>query len=155
MQHAVLHPGIGVVKFFACVTASSDIAAILGCKGCWGRAGYNYLAQMVAPWDTLRQKPLFQWNSMMKGSSLNPDVTVFPAPQDGLEVPQESLDVPFTSKKCFQRQKLECPLSQASVDIEGGRPSLPGFSVRVHKQPCWIYCWSRSLSPDFFFRMLE
>merc|ERR1719264_2044443 len=62
---------------------------------------------------------------MRISSSLNPDVTVFPAPQDDLEAAQESLDVPFTAKKLFQRQKFERPLSQASVDVERGRPSLP------------------------------
>ena len=73
---------------------------------------------------------------MRISSSLSPDVTVFPAPQDGLEVAQESLDVPLTSEKLLQRQKFECPLSQASVDIEGGRKGFPGLSVQ--KQPCRI-----------------
>ena len=66
---------------------------------------------------------------MRMSPSLNPDVTVFPAPQDALEVAQEFLDVPFTAEEHFQGQKFERPSSQASVDTERGRPRLPRFSV--------------------------
>ena len=70
--------------------------------------------------------------SMRISSSLNPDVTVLPAPQNVLEVAQESLDVPFTAENRAQGQKFERPLAQASVYTEGGSPSL--LRMCVHKQ---------------------
>ena len=69
-------------------------------------------------------------------------MTAFPAAQDVLEVAQEPLGVFLAAEKFFKRQKLERPLSQTSVDFQGGRPSRRRRRS-VQKQPSGMYPFLR------------